>query len=155
MATRRDVLLGALGISAAALIAGCAGEADSEPEATAKVGGDDALRREVAAAERSLIAQYEASLTTAPADVVTLLTAIRDEHVAHLVAVEPGASSTSSASPAAVAGPLRALRSAEREAARARRTATVASRDGELARVLALVAASESGHATALRQAGL
>lgn len=151
MLSRRDVLVAALAGSGAALLTACGSTPDDAPATDAQPGGDDALRRDVAQAEQSLIHRYEAALESAPAALASLLTRIRDEHLDHLSAmgVAP-ASAPASANP----GRVDALRAAERDAARGRRTAAVAARDAELTRVLALIAASEAGHVVALREAG-
>lgn len=150
MLTRRE-LLTAAAVSGAALLGACGTGADVGPQSQQPVGGDEALRRDVAQAERALIAQYDAAIATAPAALSTLLTRIRDEHRDHLASMA-GSSTAATSTPATVS--LAALRAAERDAARTRRTAAVAATDGELARVLTLIAASESGHLVALREVG-
>lgn len=150
MLTRRDVLAAGLSMSGTALLGACAAsapESASEPPP----GGDDVLRRDVAAAEQALIRQYEAAIASASDALAPLLTRIRDEHVEHLTSM---GGTVTSATPFAAPGTVDALRAAERDAARMRRTAAVAAADGELARLLALIAASEAGHAVALREAG-
>ena len=151
MLTRRDVLAAGLAVSGTALLGACAPALAPESPSEPPPGGDDAVRRDVAAAEQSLIHQYEAAIATAPDPLVPLLTRIRDEHVDHLTSMGGAAVS---AAPCAAPGTVDLLRAAERDAARMRRTAAVAAADSELARVLALIAASEAGHVAALREAG-
>lgn len=122
-------------------------------------------RPEVAAAAREeerLIALYDTALAALPptSAVAPLLLAVRDEHVAHLVAfggqpTAAGAGTSSPAAPAATAAPLAAaptvaaLAQAEREAAAAHASAAVAAPHA-LAQLLASAAASEESHAVVL-----
>lgn len=152
MTTRRQFLLGGAGATAAFLVTACAADAEDVAAETSAPAGDDLLRRDAISSERALIASVDAALAVASAGTRELLTAIRGEHVQHLAAF--GASAEDLASPAAPApDPLGRLRDLEREASRGCRTACVAAQDAELARLFAFVAASESGHAVALRQA--
>lgn len=151
MLTRRDVLAAGLAVSGTALLVACAPASAPDSPTERPPGGDDAVRRDVAAAEQALIHRYEAAIATASDALVPLLTRIRDEHVDHLMSM---GGSPASAPPSTTPGTIDALRTAERDAARMRRTAGVAAADGELARVLTLIAASEAGHVVALREAG-
>ncbi len=102
-----------------------------------------------------MIALYDAAISALPAGPSperTLLERIRGEHAAHLSAL------TGASEPADVPGDratapvsLRDLIGAERRATRSRVSACVETSDPELARVLALIGASEAGHVAALR----
>lgn len=141
-----------------ATVAACGGGgADSSAPASTPGASDqppiDAVRREVATSERALIAAYDAALTAFPA-LATELSAIRAQHADHLAAMgDDGAEPAAAMAPASPQAAITALRAAEQQAARERRTSCVAAADPELARVLALIAASEQSHAAALRQA--
>lgn len=102
-----------------------------------------------------MIALYDtaiAALPVGPSPERTLLERIRGEHAAHLSAL------TDASGPADVPVDLattpvslRDLIGAERRATRSRVSASVETSDPELARVLALIGASEAGHVAALR----
>lgn len=151
MLTRRDLLAVGLAASGTALLSACGSDSDPDSTTESVPGGDEAIRRDVAAAELALIHRYDAAIDTAPDTLVPLLTRIRDEHVDHLTSM--GGSSTA-ATPTHSPKPVETLKAAERTAARMRRTAAVAAEDGELARLLALIAASEAGHVAALHEVG-
>lgn len=153
---RRSLLIAAGSIGAAATLAACgpSGEgADPSAAASAAIGAaPDALRREVATAERALIAAYDAAIAAFPSLAVDLA-AVRAQHADHLSAMAAdGAEPPAATTPASPAEAIAALRAAEQQAARARRTSCVAAADPELARVLALIAASEQSHAAYLRE---
>ena len=155
---RRTLLVAAGTIGVAASIGACGGEsapvptgAGTPPDASDAGAAPDAVRTQVATAERALIAAYDAAITAYPS-LAAQLTPIRSQHADHLAAMaadgaEPIAASAATSAAAAVAG----LRAAEQQAARERRMSCVASSDPDLARVLALIAASEQSHAAALR----
>lgn len=112
----------------------------------------------VAAAESGLIALYDATIAAFPV-LATALTPLRDQHVDHRTAASGAAQSADAPNPApapAVAstasGALRALRDAERQAARDRRASCLAASDPASVRMLALIAASEASHLPVLRK---
>lgn len=142
--SRRVVLAAGAGIAGAGVLAACG-------DSTAGLGpADDPVGTEVAGAEQALIAQYQAFITAFP-QLSAQLTPILDQHADHLKAL--GVSGSSTAAPVAASDPrtaVAALADVEREAAKARRTSCVAATNLELARLLALIAASEASHAPAL-----
>jgi hypothetical protein len=158
--TRREGLLALALLAPAGLVAACTGSspaAGSSPTGSVAADGTApaALASDVAAQEAALVAQYEsvlAAVGTADAEATAMLSAIRDEHAAHRDALggsdaSPPAPSSPSDLPTAVA----ALVAAERDAARARIRSCVDAADAELARLLALIGASEASHVPALR----
>ena len=152
---RRAVLVGAGALGLGASLAACANgnSAFTSAPAPSAVAGPppDAVRREVATAERALIAAYDAVIAAFP-DLAASLTAIRSQHADHLRAMaDEGAEPAPAVAPASEAQGIAELRAAEQQAARDRRTSCVAATDTELARVLALIAASEQSHAAFLR----
>ena len=165
--TRRAGLLAAV-LAPAALLAGGCTSGDAEPGATGTgpdgsgstgtgstgsgpsgSGAPADVAALAAAAESDLIALYDAAIATGPGEDRSLLfTALRDQHIAHREALG-GASDA----PAPTRAPdLGALITAERQAARDRIRSCVDADDPEIARVLALIAASEAAHVPALRQ---
>lgn len=144
--SRRALILGS---GAAALgLAACSNDSPA-PAASTTPADVDSTRHEVATSEQALIDLYAAAIATNPT-VADQLQVIADQHADHLAALGVAAQP---ASPAPTAGTsLADLRDAERQAARQRRTACVASSDGELARTLALIAASEASHVAALKE---
>ena len=117
----------------------------TEQEESAPPAQPDAQQSE----ELALIAAYDAALAGAGPARRTLYERIRDEHAAHLRAL--GWSAAPSASPSQADPPTRrALRRAERAAARRHTRAAVQDPDPERAQILALIAASEAQHIVAL-----
>lgn len=97
------------------------------------------------------MAAYDAAITAFP-ELAASLTTIRGQHADHLAAMaDEGAEPPAASAPASAEAAITALRAAEQQAARERRTSCVAAGDPELARMLALIAASEQSHAAALR----
>ena len=152
--SRRAIVAG-LALSPFALIAcGASGGQGSTSGATSSppTGSpepDEAIRATCATAEADLIALYDATLATFP-DTAGLST-IRDEHAAHLDAF--GVSGNPAATPIVAKSQSQALKDlqkAEQAAAEARTTDCVAVGDAALARLIALIAASEAAHAVAL-----
>ena len=142
--SRRAVLAVGAGIAGAGVLAACGDNTAASGPAS------DPIAAEVAGAEQALIAQYQAFITAFP-QLKLELTPILDQHADHLKAL--GVTTTSTAAPVAASDPRTAvavLADAEREAAKARRTSCVAATNPELARLLALIAASEASHAPAL-----
>ena len=142
--SRRAVLAAGAGIAGAGVLAACGDStAASRP-------ADDPVATEVAGAEQAIIAQYQAFIAAFP-QLSLELTPILDQHADHLKSL--GVTITSTAAPVGASDPRTAvavLAGAEREAAKARRTSCVAATNRELARLLALIAASEASHAPTL-----
>lgn len=142
-----------LGGTAAGLIVGAAGCSGSSLPLISAPDPDDEVRLGVARSEQALIAAYDAAIAATPAAAEQLRT-FRDQHQAHFTAVseglDPAALTPASASPGRSATGLRGLRRMEVAAARQRIEACTAATAGDLAELLARIAASESGHAAAL-----
>jgi hypothetical protein len=142
--SRRAVLITATGIAGAGILTGCGGGTEISAAAA------DPVSTEVAAAEQSLIAQYQTFITAFP-ELSAELTPLLDQHADHARAI--GVKAPASTAPVAAADARTAiavLADIEREAAKARRASCVAATDPELARIVALIAASEASHAPAL-----
>jgi hypothetical protein len=154
--TRREGLIALALVGPAALLASCTSDtAEPAPSASGTVPPEGAAEP-VAAAEAALVAAYDAAISALPdADpaVIALLTTIRDQHAAHRDALG-GTSAVPDAppQPATEAAVIDELLAAERQAARDRIDACVASPDPELARLLAMIGASEASHVPALRE---
>ena len=163
---RRGLLvgLGALTVAGAATACGSdAATTSPDPSPGSTGAAPDALRRDVATAERMLIASYDAAISAHP-QLEGPLAVIRGQHADHLAAMGgEGADPVAGPAPSAAATPgagtaaeaVADLRRAEQAAARERRASCVAADDPELARLLALIAASEQSHAAALRRVGI
>jgi hypothetical protein len=153
--TRREGLMAIALAGPVALLAGCT---SSEEAVVAEGSGSPAEvdpSSSVAGAEAALVARYEAALAAtsgeAPA-VRALLAEIADQHRAHLSALGGAAAADEQAgTPVTLTSLIADLVEAERSAARDRIRACVDASDPELARVLALIAASEASHVPALR----
>lgn len=151
---RRTFLMLAAG-SSVGLLASC-GSASTTPAADS---ADDLLRTQVAAAELALIAQYQEVIAAFP-DLGASLIALQEQHRAHLVAMAPAGAPGDDASASAATAPapgsarqaLELLADAERAASQQRREACLGAADPDLARTLALIAASEASHVPALGQ---
>ena len=142
--SRRAVLIGATGIAGAGILTACT--TGAEPSTAAA----DPVSAEVAGAEQSLIAQYQAFITAFP-EMSADLTPLLEQHADHAKAI--GVKATATSAPVAAADARTAiavLADAERAAAKARRASCVAATDQGLARLVALIAASEASHAPAL-----
>lgn len=149
--SRRAIVAG-LALSPFALVAcgGSGGQASTSGATssapTDSPAPDEAVRSTCASAEANLIALYDATLAAYP-DVADLST-IRDEHAAHLEAFELSVNPSSAPTVAtSQAQALKDLQKAEQSAAEARTADCVAVGDAALARLIALVAASEAAHA--------
>ena len=152
---RRTVLIGAGALGLGESLAACANgdSASTSTPAPPESAGppQDQVRRDVATAERALIAAYDAVIAAFP-DLTPSLAAIRSQHDDHLRAMAAdGDEPAPAAAPASAAQGIAELRAAEQQAARDRRSSCVAATDADLARVLALIAASEQSHAAYLR----
>lgn len=149
----RRALIGGSALGAASLVlAACSPSPSPGPTDTPSPTDDpDAqVRADVAASEASLIALYDAVIAAHP-DLAGDLAVVRDEHAAHLEAmgVAPPPGSTPAVGSRAEA--LNALSEAEKKAIAQRTTACESSSSADLARVTALIAASEAGHVEYLR----
>ena len=146
------------------LIAACGNEdSATPPTALPQASQPPSLAQQVAAEEAGIIALYDAALAALPPDDARpLLLAIRDEHEQHRAALAAEASPGSTASGDEAAGDsvggipdgdisVAMLVDAERAAVKNRIRACAETQDAELARVLALIGASEAGHVPALR----
>lgn len=155
--TRRRGLVLLTVLGPMGLLAACSADQASTPDAitsdAAPATRDPA--REVATEEWQMIALYDAAIAGLPAGPTperTLLERIRDEHRAHAAALTDDSDpvdAVTDLAPTPVS--LRDLIAAERRATRSRVGACVEMSDSELARVLALIGASEAGHVAALR----
>lgn len=149
-----------------ALLVGCTSVPEPAPtgsEAPAPEPDADAqVRLDVAAGEAAIIGLYDAVLAAYPG-LADDLAPLREEHLAHAAAmgdpIAPSPGSTD-AGPADV-GPtdvgsqpqaLAALIDAEQKAVAQRTSACETSSEEQLARTIALIAASEAGHAEFLRR---
>lgn len=144
--SRRAVLAAAAGIAGAGVLTACGGSTAASGPAS------DPVAAEVAGAEQALIAQYQAFITAFP-QLSAELKPILDQHGDHLKAL--GVTAPATAAPVAASDARTAvavLADVEREAAKARRASCVAATDPGLARLLALIAASEASHAPALTE---
>lgn len=162
--TRREGLLAVAVLGPAALVAACTTSSEpatSSADASSTVAGTDApTPDDIAGAEAALVARYDATLAAlpdAPPEVRDLLSAIREQHAAHLVAVggtpaDPAESTAGGTVPSTTQAALAALMSAEKRAARDRVRACTTAESPDLARTLAFIAASEASHVPALRQ---
>lgn len=153
--SRRAILAAGATLAAAACSPGtdaAPSPSGSTPEA-APPDPDLGLRSEVAAREWALVALYDAALAAPGAPDPSLLSLLRDQHREHAGALgSSGPEDTASPTPTATGVDVRArLIEAEQQAAGARSDACQAARDPDLVRLLALIAASEAGHAESLR----
>jgi len=150
---RRAVLRAGVAAGAAALLAGCGVRVGSRtgPATPVPPGADELARERVARDADALLALATRAAALRPAD-RALLAAVAADHRAHAAALRQApATSAAPASPApagppvTAAGALPALVRAERAAAAAA-TAELDRVGGEVARLLASVAASRSLH---------
>lgn len=150
--TRRALIGGSALVGASLVIAGCSPNPSPEPTDTpAPTEDPDAqVRADVAAAEAALIALYDAVIAAHPA-LASDLTAVRDEHAAHAEAMGVAPSPVSAPAVGSRTEALAALTDAEQQAIAQRTAACEAASGADLARVTALIAASEAGHVEYLR----
>ncbi len=145
----------ALALLAGATVAACSSGGNSD-EATATSDPDAGIREQVAGQEWSLVALYDAVIAAQPA-LAGELAALRQQHVDHANALGSASAPPASASPPTVSSSPEAARAtlldAEAAAVRERTQACQAAVGTEPARLLALIAASEAGHAAYLRGA--
>ncbi len=151
----RRALLGGSAVVGASLVmtAACTSSIEPPPESTAapEPDPDARIREEVAGQEAALIAVYDATIAAHPG-LADALRGIREEHAAHAEAMGPPVSGAAPPQvPATRAGAITALVEAEQQAIALRTSACEAAAGADLARVTALIAASEAGHAEFLR----
>jgi hypothetical protein len=154
--TRREGLIALALAGPAALLAACTSDTAEPGPTPSPTTSPEGAAESVAADEALLVASYDAALAALPdADpaVIALLTGIRDQHAAHRDALG-GTSLVPDAppQPAAQAAVIDELLAAERQAARDRIDACETAADPELARLLAMIGASEASHVPALRE---
>lgn len=141
-----------------ALLAGCTSAPEPAPTGSEAPSPDpdaDAqVRLDVAANEASIIGLYDAVLAAYPG-LADALAPLREEHRAHAAAMgDPTDVGPADGGPAEVGSrpqALAALIEAEQQAVAQRTSACEATSQEELARTIALIAASEAGHAEFLR----
>lgn len=156
LASRRQVLVGSVVGAVTALTGACDLRGDGRPPAAGPAPRPtDRLVAAAAARERALLAAYDEVLARHP-DLATRLSPYREDHAAHLHALEPGAVVSATVTPSArrtppkAAAALRArLRVLEQEAADTYARAAVGAPD-EHAQLLASLAACEASHADLL-----
>ncbi len=139
--------LGSLGLVSSGLV-GCSGQGESDGAVITTTDAGAAIREEVIGAEAALVARYSQAIAALP-DLTGALTPIREQHLAHALAM--GASNADSGAlpdpqPSTATEILQGLIEAERQAVGARTASCVGAPEIELARVLALIAASEASH---------
>lgn len=153
--TRRQGLRALALIGPIGMLAACSDSAQPEPGPSGTITAEPAPAEASAADEALLIARYDTILTAfadADAAVLAALATIRDQHAQHrdaLGGAEPQVDR--SAAPATLPTALSELITAERKAGKARVRACVAAASPDTARLLTLIAASESAHVPALR----
>jgi hypothetical protein len=149
----RRALLGGSAVVTAAVLVGCSSEPEPKPSdsPTPEPDADAQVRARVASDEIAIIALYDAVMAAHP-DLSPELMPLRDEHAEHRDAVGD-ASATTSPTPAVGTRPqaIAALIEAEQRAVAERTTACEAAAGTDVARLVALIAASEAGHAEYLR----
>lgn len=145
--TRRQGLLLALALPVATAAACSSDPAPPDPSPSAPPAAADPT----VADEQALIGRYEATAAAHPA-LAEALAPLAAQHRAHLQAL--GSPDAPAVAPAEVASTpaaaVAALVQAERAASRLRIDACVSAADGDRARLLAFIAASEAGHVPAL-----
>ncbi|MEV6577656.1 hypothetical protein AB0M92_05730 [Streptomyces sp. NPDC051582] len=166
--SRRSLLAGAAGVAGAALLTGCS-DGSGSPAADTAVPLERRMRESAVRESERLLERYDATAAAHPA-LAARLAPLRSSVAAHVGALaspgpatsrSPSGASPSASSSAAAAGApvvsadpvppkpeeaLTALADAERSLAEAR-TVTLAGAPGELARLLASVAACGAVHA--------
>jgi hypothetical protein len=151
LVSRRTVLYGA-----AFLVVGCTSE-DGQPKLQRIPTPDELLRRAVAADETRLLEMYGAVQLAHP-DLAERLAPFIRRHQEHLQAVGGAASQqvtptpTSSTTPVDPSTAVVRLAEAEAAAARTREAGCLRAADGELARLLASIAACEALHEPTVAQ---
>lgn len=152
--TRRALIGTSALIGASLVAAACSPSPSPEPTDTPApepdVDADAQVRSDVAAQEAAIIALYDAVVAAHP-ELATDLAALRDEHAEHAEAL--GSPTPASGAPAvgSRAEALAAVMEAEKQAIAQRTAACEAASGADLARLTALIAASEAGHVEYLR----
>ncbi len=153
--TRRQGLRALALIGPIGVLAACTTESSPQPEPSGTAMPEPAPAEASAAEEAAMIARYDAVLAALPdaaPDLLASLTSIRDQHVQHRDALGGAEPATDpSPAPKTAAEAITGLIAAERKAGRSRVRACVAATEPETARLLSLIAASESAHVPALR----
>jgi len=139
----------ALAIIVGAGVAACTPAGEPSPDASSTSDTDALTRSDVAAQEWMLVAMYDAAIAAQPSK-VDELTSLRDQHIEHAQALGSAAPG-GSASPVSAAPDRAQLVAAELQASRDRVTACSRAAQPDLARLLALIGASEAGHAAFLK----
>lgn len=151
--TRRSVLAGSA-VAGLALLVGCTSDPAPAPSGSSSQPEPDAdapVRASVASDEAAIIALYDAVLAAYPG-LSADLAPLRDEHIAHAEAMaSPTGPAATPAAPGSQPRALAALIEAEQQAIAQRTSACEASTGADIARTIALIAASEAGHAEFLR----
>lgn len=154
--TRRTLLGGGALAGVALIAAGCTSTPDpdssppSQTDSAPTPEADAAVRAGVASGEAALIALYDAVIAAHP-DLAGNLTPLRDEHVAHAESMGALESAPAPASVGTRAQALAAIREAEERAVAERTASCEECTTADLARLTALIAASEAGHVEFLR----
>ena len=150
--TRRALIAGSALAGVSLVIAACSSSPSPGPTDTPTPTEDldTQVRADVAAAEAALIGLYDAVIAAYPA-LASDLTAIRDEHAAHAEAMGVAPTPVTATDVGSRAEALAALTDAEQQAIAQRTAACESSSGADLARVTALIAASEAGHVEYLR----
>lgn len=150
--TRRALIGGSALVGASLLVSACSSSPSPGPTESPQPTADpDAqVRADVAAAEASLIALYDAVIAAHPG-LAGDLAAIRDEHAAHAEAMGLPVSAAAAPAVGSRAQALAAVTAAEQQAIAQRTAACEATSGADLARITALIAASEAGHVEFLR----
>lgn len=147
-------MLGGAATLTAVFVAGCSRETGPVPTSspTSEPDDDAQVRAAIAAEEAAIIGLYDAVIAAHPG-LAGDLGPVRDEHAAHL---DTMTSPPPSAPPAPAVGSrpqaISALIEAEQQAVAQRTSACESATGAEIARLAALIAASEAGHAEFLRR---
>ncbi len=157
--SRRGVLSAGAALAVAACTPG-SGDSATPPASSSPAPPPDpdlGLQDDVARQEWDLIALYDAALASPGALDPAQLTLLRDQHREHAAALGSTGPPSSSSGPASSnfppGGDVRSvLIDAEQKASGARTDSSLVARAPDLVRLLALIAASEAGHAEALRR---
>jgi hypothetical protein len=147
--TRRALIGGSALIGASLVAAACSPAPSPEPTDTPAPEPDiDAqVRSDVATQEAAIIALYDAVIAAHP-ELATDLAVLRDEHAEALGSTAPASNAPAVGSRAEA---LAAVTEAEKQAIAQRTAACEAASGADLARLTALIAASEAGHVEYLR----
>jgi hypothetical protein len=150
--TRRALIGGSALIGASLMAAACSPSPSPEPTdtSTPEPDVDAQVRSDVAAQEVAIIALYDAVMAAHP-ELASDLATLRDEHAEHAEALASPAPASSAPAIGSRAEALAAVTEAEKQAIAQRTAACEAASGADLARLTALIAASEAGHVEYLR----